>query len=145
MINHFFSLLYGVPTVTASKIFVPLVTPVIYGDTLNYGLRGVRGGTPLTYETFAIQAVKLVDASTYRAEILAKDPRVTYTCAEIGVDVKESITFVNAIIGLPGAVLAEALIDRDVVTTYREVPIAQERAAAVIIGLVRRLEVLNGW
>ena len=144
MINQFFSCLYGYPVAPVSGIYVGLRDPLVYRDVLVSGLQGLRGGTPLTAETFAIQGVKVVDASTYAAEILIGDPRVTYRTSEIGAGSGDSLAFLAAVVGLPGDVLAVALEDQDVLRTYRSSKLISERAAAVLVGIVRRVRHDNG-
>lgn len=145
MINHVFSCLYGYAVPAASGIYVPLTSAARYSDVLASGLQGVRGSTPAEAEAFAIHSVKVIEASSYASELTARDPRLTYRGDEIGVDLVSSSEFLAAIVGLPGAVLAEALAGADIVATFRDSKIPQERAAAVLVGLARKVSDDNGY
>ncbi len=145
MINHVFSCLYGYAVPAASGVYVPLTANARIADTLASGLKGIRGSTPAEAEAFAIQGVKIIEASSYASELTAKDPRLTYRGDEIGVDLVSSSEFLAAVVGLPGTVLAEALSSADLVATFRESKIPQERAAAVLVGLARKVSDDNGY
>lgn len=145
MINHFFTVLYNRTEATSAGIYVPLTAALVVPDAVAGGLAGLRGATQASAESFALQALKLVDASSYRGEIFAVDPRVTYRIDEIGADVVDSSDFVAALLAAPGSLIAAAVIpDADIYKTYSTAPMTLERCAAIIVGVVRQITKTNG-
>lgn len=143
MINHAFSTLYNLAAATAVGVYVPSGLPLVVPDVIAAGIAGSRGSTQASAEAFAIQGVKVIDASTLRTELTAEDSRVTFTTAEIGAAVTDSLEFVQDLAGAPGSLLAAALLDADLKAVFTS-PIPQERAAAVLVGVIRRITEANG-
>jgi hypothetical protein len=144
MINHFFSTLYNLPAVTSSGIYVPLVEPLRVPDVISGGLLVLRGGTQASAEAFAVHGVKVVDASTYRAEISAVDSRLTYRTDEIGIDTTDSSDFIAQLLQAPGSLQIAVLTDADIYTTFNNPQLpSTDRGAALLIGIVRRINEAN--
>lgn len=144
MINHFFSTLYNYTHPTTSRIFVPLLEPLKVPDVVAAALGGFRGNSRDAAEAFAIQALKVVEGSTYRNEILAVDPRVTYDPADIGVDIADSSAFLTMLAGAPGALqIAITSAYPDIKATLATSQVLQDRAAAIVVGIVRLITAEN--
>lgn len=138
MINHFFTTLYNREAPTTSRVFIPLLEPLRVPEVVASALGGFRGPSRDSAESFAIQALKVVEGSTYRNEVTADDPRLTYVSSELGVDVPDSTAFVEMLAGAPGAL--QVLITStyaDLKATLATSTVLQDRAAAVVVGIVR--------
>jgi hypothetical protein len=145
MINHVFTCFYGYGAPTASGIYVPLTADLRVSDVLRHGLSKIRGSTPVEAERFAIQALKVLDGSSYATVLTAKDARLTYRMDEIGVDQVDSSEFIGGVLNLPGAVVSLATPHQDTSTTFSTSRISMERAASVLVGVLREIERLNGY
>lgn len=138
MINHFFTALYNRAAPTTSKIYVELEAPLQVPDTVAAALASFRGSSRDAAEAFALQALKVVEGSTYRSEILADDPRLTYVSSEVGVDMPDSSSFLAMLANAPGSL--QVLITsnyEDLKMTLATSTVLQDKAAAIVVGIVR--------
>jgi len=138
MINHFFSTLYNWAAPTTSGIYADLTEPLMVPDTVASALNGFRGSSRDAAEAFAIQALKVVEGSSYRSEIIADDARLTYKASEVGVDMPDSSSFLAMLANVPGPL--RVLITSsyaDLQATLATSSVLQDRAAAVVVGIVR--------
>lgn len=140
MINHFFTTLYNRAAPTTSDVFVPTAVDGVLKvpDVVASALGGFRGVSRDAAEAFAIQALKVVEGSSYRQEIFAEDPRVTYSPSDLGVDMPDSSSFLATLAAAPGAL--QVLITStypDLKATLSTSQVLQDRAAAIVVGIVR--------
>lgn len=138
MINHFFNTLYNLPAATSSGIYVDLAAPLRVPDAVTAALNGFRGSSREAAESFALQALKVVEGSTYRAEIRAEDSRLSYHCNEVGVDMPDSSSFLAMLANAPGSL--QILITSqysDLKATISTSQVLQDKAAAIVVGIVR--------
>lgn len=145
MINHLFATLYNLQTPTASGVIVPAELPLRVPDVLASAMLPLRGTTAVTAEAFAVHAVKVVDASTYRAEVLAYDPRLTYDAEALGTAATNSADFITAVRQLSPAGLSYVWIGNAELQQTWARGSTLEAAAAVIVGLARRISEANGY
>jgi hypothetical protein len=142
MINGLFTAFYNYLTPTESKIYVGLAAPLVIPGVIAGAWQAVRGTTATQAEAFAVQAVKVIDASSYRVSAAAQDPRVTYRTDEIGVGTADSLAFLKAVVGLPGDLINFVLTDADIRASWNSA-VLQEQAAGVLVGIARRIAEAN--
>jgi hypothetical protein len=138
MINHFFTTLYNRPAATVSGIYVGLTEPLRVPSVVAFALGALRGPSRDAAEAFAIQALKVVEGSSYRQEILAQDPRLTYALGDVGMDMPDSSSFLTSLAFTSGDL--QILITStypDLRETLMTSMVLQDRAAAVVVGIVR--------
>jgi hypothetical protein len=139
MINHAYSVLYGRTTTPAGSVYSGL-TQQTPAEVIASALTVLRGDTEAAAAAFAVAAVKILDASTFRAVLWSHDERMTLQPHEIvGAEIN-SRQVIDAILGAPGVLLQYAIMtDQDIQDGYLKSVAGHERAAAVLAGLVNRL------
>ena len=143
MINHAYSVLYGRSTSASSGVTSGLTSqhaPEVVVNSLTH----LRGNTADTADAFAIQAVKILDGSTFRAVLWGHDTRMTLEPHELPSDLINSRETVDRILGSSGVLLQYATqTSSDIQNGYLKSPSSLERAAAILAGLVEQLTLVS--
>lgn len=140
MINHAFAVFYNRTASPSVSVYVPLTEELSIPRLLLPIYRGMAGSSDASAEKFAIQAVKCLDGSTYRDHLTKHDSRMTFHPADLVLDVVNSADFLNRLCNLsPSAVNNVLESESQLWDTFYSSDISQERAAAVLAGLLNRV------
>ena len=145
MINHYFATLFNRTTEPSLGVYNPLSQVLTIPDALRAFYRVLGENTVEDSELMAARSIKVVAASQYRDRLLSLDSRTTFDPFNLLVDEVNSVDFIYSIIGLPASTVNAALSqDTQLRTTFRNSDITQERASAVIVGVVEGVTRANG-
>jgi hypothetical protein len=106
-------------------------------------LSATRGTSRASAETFAVHALKVVDASTYAGEVTKVDSRITYKVDALGVNAVNSKDFIDSVINMSPTLIANLRLYEDIDETYEKSLLPNEKAAAILVGVVRRMAEVN--
>jgi hypothetical protein len=141
MINHDFSLFYDCLEQPSNQIHVPLTAVIGPADRMRAAYRSCRGHTRESAEDFAVQALKIIQGSTYRSRLNVYYPRVSYDVQLLTVSISNSVDFITDLTHIPSADMNYLLdASTDLRETYRSSAISQEIAAAILVGYLTRMQ-----
>lgn len=144
MINQFYTVLYNRLETPPSGIYNPLVDDLLVIPDQLRAYYKVFANTAEKADKWAAAGVKTVLASTYRREIHTFDPRVTFDPRDIQITPVNLFDFHAQLLGLPASLINVAVAGRsDLKQSVFRSPQTQEKAAALLVGLVEKVSQAN--
>lgn len=143
MVNHFLMTLYNRTDANPEGVYNPLQAPLAVPAVVSDFFRFLRGNTAVGAWEFAKLGTKIVGASTWDAYLWFYDQRTTTDYSALVCPVEDAMAEVNKIASVRGDALHALVESTPIIRHGLKSQLPQERAAAVLVGLVSYITEYN--